>query len=220
MNNNNQTWEQLLTEEEQKPYFISLFDFLKQQNQKNIYPSQANIFNAIKFTPFSKVNVVILGQDPYHGSGQAHGLCFSVDNNVPLPPSLKNIYKELQNDLGTKLKTQGNLSGWAKQGVLLLNSVLTVEQGKPASHARKGWETFTNRIIEVLSLQKKGVIFLLWGSYAQNKGEIIDSSKHHILKTSHPSPFSAHKGFLGCKHFSKTNQLLISQQKTPVNWAL
>ena len=144
----------------------------------------------------------------------------SVNNNIPLPPSLKNIYKELKNDLGIELKKQGDLSRWAKQGVLLLNSVLTVEAGKPASHVGKGWEIFTNRIIEALSLQKRGVIFLLWGNYAQNKGEIIDNTKHHILQTSHPSPFSAHKGFLGCKHFSKTNQLLISQQITPINWAL
>lgn len=217
-----QTWQTLLAGEKQQPYFQSILNFIKteQASGKKIYPKNADIFNALKYTPFEDVRVVILGQDPYHGKDQAHGLCFSVQKGVPVPPSLKNIFQELRDDLGTQIPTHGCLEKWAKQGVLLLNTVLTVEAGKPQSHANMGWEIFTDKIIHLLNTQKKGLIFLLWGSPAQRKGQIIDPVRHHILKTVHPSPLSAYRGFMGCKHFSKTNQLLRQMGKAEVDWQL
>ncbi len=184
-----------------------------------IYPSQSDIFNALKYTPLEEVKVVIIGQDPYHGPKQAHGLSFSVLPGITPPPSLKNIFLELKNDLGISIPNHGCLINWAKQGVLLLNAVLTVESGKPQSHANIGWEHFTDKIIQVLNDKKNGLVFLLWGAYAQRKGEIIDPTKHYILKAAHPSPFSV-KGFLSCRHFSKTNEILKKMNKTPINWDL
>ena len=186
---------------------------------KEIYPPQCDVFNALKYTPFEKIKVVIIGQDPYHGPGQAHGLSFSVPPGIAPPPSLKNIFLELNNDLGLPIPKQGCLIKWAEQGVLLLNAVLTVESGKPQSHANKGWEQFTDKIIQVVSDKKQGVIFMLWGAYAQRKGEIIDPTKHFILKAAHPSPFSV-KGFLSCRHFSKANVFLMKQGKTAIDWNL
>ncbi|HPW67441.1 MAG TPA: uracil-DNA glycosylase, partial [Salinivirgaceae bacterium] len=183
-----------------------------------VYPPGSRIFAAFDVTPFDNVKVVILGQDPYHGAGQAHGLCFSVPKGVQKPPSLLNICKELNTDLGIPIAKHGNLEKWAKQGVLMLNATLTVRANMAGSHQNRGWETFTNAAIEKLSGQKSGLIFILWGAYAQAKEQIIDTSKHHILKAPHPSPLSVHRGFFGCKHFSKTNELLIKQGKTPIDW--
>lgn len=215
-----ETWQIVLGEEFNQPYMQQLKAFLRQEKdqKKVIYPKSSNVFHAFHLTPFDKVEVVILGQDPYHGPNQAHGLCFSVPTGIKLPPSLQNIYKELKNDLGLQTTQNGCLESWAKQGVLLLNSVLTVEQGKAASHQGKGWETFTDKVIEVLNREKEGLVFLLWGAYAQKKGQFIDTQKHCVLKTTHPSPFSANNGFLGCKHFSKTNQYLQAQGKIPIDW--
>lgn len=217
-----ESWQQVLGSEFDKPYMQQLRLFLrKEKDQKKIiYPKTADVFQAFALAPISEIKVVILGQDPYHGPGQAHGLCFSVQPGVRPPPSLVNIYKELQTDLGIPPATHGCLVDWAKQGVLLLNSVLTVERGCPASHQGQGWEQFTDRVIEILNEKIAGIVFLLWGSYAQRKGQFIHTDKHCVLKTSHPSPFSAHQGFLGCKHFSKTNQYLQSLQKTPIDWRL
>lgn len=216
------TWQTLLAAEKQQPYFQEILQFLSTERAagKTIYPPAKDVFNALKFTPFEQVRVVILGQDPYHGPGQAHGLCFSVLPGVIPPPSLKNIFRELHDDVGIPIPKNGCLEKWARQGVLLLNTVLTVEAGKPQSHAHIGWETFTDKIIRVLNTEKEGVIFLLWGSPAQRKGQLIDARRHHILKTVHPSPLSAHRGFFGCKHFSKTNQLLRQMNKPEVNWQL
>lgn len=215
-----QTWQSVLTGEKEKPYFQTLLSFIKKERQtKTIYPPQADVFNALKYTPFENVKVVIIGQDPYHGEKQAHGLSFSVLPGIKPPPSLRNIFLELHNDLALKAPQHGCLITWAEQGVLLLNAVLTVEAGKPQSHAGKGWEQFTDRIIQVLSDHKTGLVFLLWGAYAQRKGEIIDPTKHHILKAAHPSPFSA-RAFLGCKHFSKANDILLKMDKMPIDWAL
>ena len=169
-------------------------------------------------TPLEKIKVVIIGQDPYHGIGQAHGLCFSVNDGVKFPPSLKNIFKELQSDLGIPIPISGNLTHWSEQGVFLLNNTLTVREKTPTSHQKKGWEEFTDAVIKLISEQKSGVVFLLWGSFAQSKENLIDTTKHHILKAAHPSPFSAHRGFFGCKHFSTTNKILIEQGKTPINF--
>ncbi len=217
------SWQQVLGTEFDKPYMQQLRLFLRHEKdlKKIIYPRTPDVFQAFALTPLSQVKVVILGQDPYHGPHQAHGLCFSVQPGVRPPPSLVNIYKELKSDIGIDISpTQGCLVNWAKQGVLLLNSVLTVEQGRPASHQGQGWEQFTDRVIEILNEKMTGIVFLLWGSYAQRKGQFIHTDKHRVLKTTHPSPFSAHQGFLGCKHFSATNAYLQSIQKTPIDWQL
>lgn len=213
-------WAEVLKNEFEQPYMQALRDFLRHEKnlKKVIYPKSANVFNAFNLTAFDDVKVVLLGQDPYHGPGQAHGLCFSVLENVSLPPSLINIYKEMQADLGIPRASIGDLSAWAKEGVLLLNSVLTVERGKPSSHQGKGWEQFTDKVIELLNAEKEGLVFLLWGSYAKKKGQFINTQKHHVLTAAHPSPFSAHQGFLGCRHFSKANQYLESQGKKPIDW--
>lgn len=216
-------WKQVLAEELQQPYMQSLRKFLRleKQQKKIIYPPSAEIFNAFNTTPFSKVKVVILGQDPYHGVGQAHGLCFSVRRGVPLPPSLQNIYKELYSDLGVPPARHGELTRWAEQGVLLLNSVLTVEAGQAASHQGKGWETFTDAVIQVLNERREGLVFLLWGSYAHRKGRMIDTSRHRVLRAVHPSPLSANRGgWFGCRHFSQANQYLTAQGRSPIDWSL
>lgn len=213
------SWLPILQEEFHQPYFKSLKAFIVSEieSQQTVYPPPDQIFSAFNRCPFDKVKVVILGQDPYHGEGQAHGLCFSVNKGIALPPSLQNIYKELQKDIGGKIPMHGNLESWAEQGVLLLNATLTVRQGQAASHTGKGWETFTDQVIKALNDQKEGIVFLLWGKYAQNKGAIIDTKKHHVLKAAHPSPFSV-TGFYGCRHFSKTNQLLAFAGKEPMVW--
>lgn len=201
---------------------LSLKTFLKQQKsqRKIIYPASDNWFNAFNSTPFDQVKVVILGQDPYHGPGQAHGLCFSVVPGVPFPPSLLNIFKEIESDLGISGPTNGCLQGWAAQGVLLLNATLTVERQRAGSHQGKGWEQFTDRAIQALDQQRDSLVFLLWGSYAQKKGHFIDPHKHLILKAPHPSPLSAHRGFFGCGHFSKTNKWLDQHGLKPVDWSV
>jgi uracil-DNA glycosylase len=216
------SWKNVLADEFSKPYMLELKKFLQTEKQhgKIIYPPSNDIFNALNYTPFDKVKVVIVGQDPYHGPNQAHGMCFSVLPGIKTPPSLVNIYKEIESDLQIKPVQHGYLVNWAKQGVLLLNSVLTVEQGKPNSHQGKGWELFTDRIIELLNHGDKKIIFVLWGSYAQNKGQFIDTSKHMVLTATHPSPFSAYRGFLGCKHFSKINATLKSWGEKSIDWQL
>ena len=193
---------------------------LEEKKQHTIYPRGSDIFNAFNFTPFEKIKVVILGQDPYHGNGQAHGLSFSVPDGVKKPPSLKNIFKELAEDLQIPIAETGNLTSWAKQGVLLLNATLTVRSKKAGSHQKKGWEKFTDAIIQKISTEKKGVIFLLWGRFAQDKVKLIDKNKHQILTAPHPSPFSAYSGFFGCKHFSKTNAILKEQGLIEINWTI
>ena len=215
------TWQDALGPQKEAEYFTRLMARVESEREagKVIYPPQQDVFNALKYTPLESVKVVILGQDPYHGAGQAHGLCFSVLPGVKTPPSLVNIYKELATDIdGFVIPEHGTLTSWAEQGVLLLNTVLTVEQGKAHSHAKWGWETFTDAVIDAVNRHQQGVVFLLWGSHAQKKGMHIDTSKHHVLSAPHPSPLSAHRGFLGCKHFSQTNQLLSSQNKSPINW--
>ena len=215
------TWQSALGNEKQKEYFVELLERVKQAREAGsvIYPPQPDVFNALKYTPLDKVNVVILGQDPYHGPNQAHGLCFSVQAGVKTPPSLKNMYKELLTDInGFVEPNHGTLTQWAEQGVLLLNTVLTVEQGKAHSHAKWGWETFTDKVIDVVNANCENVVFLLWGSHAQKKGKHIDREKHKVLHAPHPSPLSAHRGFLGCKHFSQTNEYLVEKGKTPINW--
>ncbi|MBX7109779.1 MAG: uracil-DNA glycosylase [Chitinophagales bacterium] len=216
-----ESWKQLLHDEFEQPYFDNLRQFLKQEKAAGqvIYPPGPQIFNAFNLTPFPRVKAVIIGQDPYHGPGQAHGLCFSVADGIPPPPSLINIFKELKNDLAIPVSTSGNLTKWAEQGVLLLNALLTVRANQPASHHGKGWEIFTDAVIRTISEKSAGVVFLLWGKFAQEKQALIDSSKHHILKAAHPSPFSA-TNFYGCRHFSKTNSLLISGGKTPIDWQI
>ncbi len=216
-----QSWKHVLSDEFSQLYFSKLRLFLQQEQSlgKVIYPPMPLIFNAFNSSPFNKVRVVILGQDPYHGIGQAHGLCFSVPSEIKkLPPSLKNIYKELQNDVGFKIPNHGNLQKWTTQGVFLLNTILTVEANTPASHQKRGWEEFTNAVIKKLSEQREGLIFLLWGNFAQQKTTLIDARKHIILKAPHPSPFSAHSGFFGCKHFSQVNDILRSKGGTPIDW--
>ena len=215
------TWQDALGPQKEAEYFTRLMARVESEREagKVIYPPQQDVFNALKYTPLESVKVVILGQDPYHGPDQAHGLCFSVLPGVKTPPSLINIYKELAADIdGFVIPKHGTLTRWAEQGVLLLNTVLTVEQGKAHSHAKWGWETFTDAVIDAVNRHQQGVVFLLWGSHAQKKGMHIDTSKHHVLSAPHPSPLSAHRGFLGCKHFSQTNQLLTSQNKSPINW--
>jgi uracil-DNA glycosylase len=216
-----ESWKPVLAQEFNQPYFTQLTEFIKHEKAagKTIYPLGSQIFNAFEFTPFNEVKVVILGQDPYHGAGQAHGLCFSVNKNVAVPPSLKNIYKELQTDIeGYTAPNHGDLSHWAKQGVLLLNATLTVEKDKAGSHQGKGWEQFTDAVIKQLSTQKEKLVFILWGKFAQSKATLIDTQKHLVLTAAHPSPFSAYNGFLGCKHFSKTNAYLIANNLTPISW--
>jgi len=214
-----ESWKVLLQEEFDKPYFQQLTEFVKQEYQTHVvYPEGKNIFNAFNLCPFSNIKVVIIGQDPYHEPNQAHGLCFSVQDGVQFPPSLQNIFKEINTDIGTPVPESGNLERWAKQGVFLLNSILTVRAHEAASHAGKGWEVFTDKVIEVISKNADHVVFLLWGSYAKNKGKVIDTSKHLILSTVHPSPLSVYRGFWGCKHFSKANEWLAQHGKTPINW--
>jgi uracil-DNA glycosylase len=216
-----QEWKEVLTEEFQKPYFEALKRFLVEEKKRFIvYPPGQNIFEAFNRTPFSKVKVVILGQDPYHGPGQAHGLCFSVPSNVEFPPSLQNILKELESDLGTPYPKSGDLSGWADQGVLLLNATLTVRANQAGSHQGYGWEQFTDSAIRHLSQLQNGLVFILWGKFAQNKKILIDSNKHLILEAPHPSPLSVYRGFFGCRHFSLANEWLVNNGKQPVNWAL
>jgi len=217
-----QSWKEVLTPEFEKPYFpaIKQFLLLEREQGHTMYPKGGDIFNAFNTTPLPAVKVVIIGQDPYHGPGQAHGLSFSVPDGVPQPPSLKNIFKEIYQDLGIAIPTSGNLTSWAEQGVLLLNAILTVRASTPASHRKSGWETFTDAVIHTISEQKEGVIFLLWGKFAQDKAGLIDHSKHAVLTAPHPSPFSVHRGFFGCKHFSKTNQLLRQMGKEPIDWTL
>lgn len=217
----NNDWGPLLEEEFSKPYYLQLREFLKKEYAtKQIYPDMYDIFNALHYTPFHKVKVVILGQDPYHGPNQAHGLSFSVKPGVPAPPSLKNIFKELHDDLGCTIPNHGHLVHWAKQGVLLLNTVLTVRQGQPQSHRGKGWENFTNRVIELLNEKDSPVVYILWGASSQAKQALIDTSKHFILKAPHPSPLSAHRGFFGSKPFSKTNRILEQQGQDPIDWQI
>lgn len=200
--------------------FTRLADFVRQEYiTKKVFPAPENIFKAFWLTPFSKVKVVILGQDPYHGPGQAHGLCFSVANGIVLPPSLQNIYKEIEQDLGIKKDFQsGNLEAWAKQGVFLLNAILTVLAGQPTSHRHRGWEEFTDTVISKLSAEREALVFILWGNYARSKKSLIDASRHHILEAPHPSPLSAYAGFFGCRHFSKCNDYLIKHQQTAIEW--
>ena len=213
------TWNEILAEEMQKNYYQELQAFVqKRRAEVRVFPEEKNVFNALELTPFESVKVVILGQDPYHGFGQAHGLSFSVQKGIPLPPSLKNIYKELQEDIGGELPTEGDLSHWAKQGVLLLNTVLTVEEGNANSHKGMGWERLTNRLIESLNELKHPVIFILWGKPAQDKEKLITNSNHVILKAPHPSPLSAYRGFFGSKPFSRVNDILIQQGQTPIRW--
>ncbi len=217
------TWQSVLSQEKEQPYFLDTLTYVANERKalKIIYPQQQDVFNAFRLTELHQVKVVILGQDPYHGPNQAHGLSFSVRPGVPVPPSLVNIYHELTTDIPSfQRPDHGCLQGWAQQGVLLLNTVLTVEAGKAHSHARLGWETFTDRVIAILNEHRKGIVFLLWGSHAQKKGGIIDPKRHYILTAPHPSPLSAHRGFFGCKHFSKANQLLQQQGVAPINWSL
>tara|TARA_B100000959_G_scaffold98866_1_gene104553 strand:- start:103 stop:783 length:681 start_codon:yes stop_codon:yes gene_type:complete len=217
----NSSWKEILHEEFNKDYFKRLKQFLLKEKQNlTIFPEGKNIFNAFNLTPFNKVKVVILGQDPYHGIGQAHGLSFSVPDGVKKPPSLKNIFKELTDDLQIPITETGNLTHWAKQGVLLLNATLTVRVKQAGSHQKQGWEEFTDSVIQKISDEKKDVIFLLWGRFAQDKEKLIDNKKHHILRAPHPSPFSAYSGFFGCKHFSKTNIILRKRGLTEIDWKL
>ncbi|HPI39192.1 MAG TPA: uracil-DNA glycosylase [Pseudobdellovibrionaceae bacterium] len=218
----NECWKEKLKDEFKKEYMIDLKSFLKKEydSGKRIYPKGGEFFNALNSTDFNDVKVVILGQDPYHGPGQAHGLCFSVQKGVPPPPSLKNIFKELQGDLGLAIPNHGFLEPWARQGVLLLNAVLSVEESKAGSHAGKGWEKFTDRIIEVLNEEKKNLVFVLWGGYAQNKGKFIDRNKHLVLECVHPSPLSVYRGFFGSKPFSKINNYLKSKDQKEIVWDL
>jgi uracil-DNA glycosylase len=216
------SWKAILQKEFSRSYFQQIIAHLKSEKATKaiIFPPGPQIFNGFEKTPFDKLKVVILGQDPYHGPGQAHGLSFSVPDEVKVPPSLVNIFKELKNDIGMAIPATGNLTPWAEQGVLLLNAVLTVRANEPASHAKIGWMDFTNAVIQKISNEKKGIVFLLWGKFAHEKQIFIDATKHHILKAAHPSPFSADKGFFGCKHFSKTNELLMQQGIEPINWKL
>lgn len=216
-----ETWKQALQGEFEKPYFASLASFLHQEKAegKVIFPPGRNIFKAFELTPLPEVKVVILGQDPYHQPGQAMGLSFSVPDGVPAPPSLKNIFKEMESDLGIRMSGRPNLESWARQGVLLLNAILTVRSGEAASHSGIGWQTFTDAVIKCISDNCEGVVFLLWGNYARSKRELIDQSRHTVLEAAHPSPL-ARGAFFGCRHFSKTNEILASEGKTPVDWQL
>lgn len=217
-----ESWLSRLDDQFDQPYMKKLREFLvvRKQHQAVIYPPGAQIFNALDTTHFDQVRVVILGQDPYHGPGQAHGLCFSVLPGVKIPPSLANIYREIEADMGIAAPHHGYLQSWAEQGVLLLNAVLTVERGQAGSHQGKGWETFTDAIVQLLNDEREGLVFMLWGSYAMKKGAVIDRRKHLVLKAPHPSPLSAHRGFLGCRHFSSANEYLQQHQHTPIDWSV
>lgn len=216
-----ESWKEMLKNEFSSEYFLQLKSFLVEERKSQVvYPPAANIFSAFNHTPFNDVKVVILGQDPYHGPGQANGLCFSVSTGISPPPSLQNIFKEIREDLGLPIPSTGNLEPWAKQGVLLLNATLTVRANQAGSHQKKGWEEFTDAAIRSLSENRKGLVFLLWGRFAQAKEVLIDSARHHVLKAPHPSPFSVHSGFFGCRHFSKTNDLLKQQGIKPIDWKL
>lgn len=212
-------WKELLREEFEKPYFVQLTDFVREEYATHrIYPRGSNIFRAFDKCPLDKLKVVIIGQDPYHGPNQAHGLCFSVADGVPHPPSLQNIFKEVSSDIGTPIPVSGNLDRWAEQGVLLLNAVLTVREHEAASHAGRGWEQFTDAVVRAINAHKEGIVYLLWGSYAQKKGAIADPARNCILKAVHPSPLSVYRGFFGCRHFSRANEYLVAQGKTPIQW--
>lgn len=214
-------WDIILKEEFDKPYFKELMQFIKNEyKEKTIYPYYPNIFNALKYTDYDNLKVVILGQDPYHGMGEAHGLSFSVLEGVNKPPSLKNIFKELKNDLGIDEPKEGNLTSWTKEGVMLLNSVLTVEKDKPASHQNHGWETFTDAVISKINEKETPVVFILWGSFAKSKKTLITNPIHHVIESAHPSPFSAHKGFFGTKPFSRTNAFLKEHNIKEINWEI
>ncbi|SFQ53539.1 uracil-DNA glycosylase [Parafilimonas terrae] len=217
-----ESWKNVLQAEFSKSYFENIAAFLKTEKAqgKIIYPPGSLIFNAFEKTPFNKLKVLLLGQDPYHGQGQAMGLSFSVPKGIRQPPSLINIFKELHNDVGIPIPATGDLTPWAEQGVMLLNAALTVRAGEPNSHAKIGWHQFTDAVIKKVSDEKEGIVFLLWGSFAHQKQELIDQSKHYVLKAAHPSPFSADKGFFGCRHFSKTNEYLVKQKQQPIDWAL
>lgn len=216
------TWSDVLAREKKESYFQEVLAFVETERSsgKVVYPRNSEVFNALALTPFQDVKVVILGQDPYHGPNQAHGLCFSVKPPTPPPPSLVNIFLELRSDLGIQRPNHGNLESWAKQGVLLLNSVLTVEEGKAGSHANKGWERFTSKVIEELNARRQNIVFLLWGAYAQKKADFVDRTRHLVLTAPHPSPLSAHRGFLGCKHFSQANSYLERHGLPPIDWNL
>lgn len=216
-----ESWHKALQSEFKKPYFLALKEFLQQEKSKfQVFPPGSQIFNAFQLTPLPAVKVVILGQDPYHGPGQAHGLSFSVPDGIPPPPSLLNIFKEIESDLNIQLPKSGNLEKWAKQGVLLLNATLTVRSGQAGSHQGKGWEIFTDKVIQTISEQRAGIVFLLWGKYAQAKSVLIDTNKHFILTTTHPSPLSVYRGFSGCKHFSQANKLLRQHGLEEINWKI
>ncbi|RLD86016.1 MAG: uracil-DNA glycosylase [Bacteroidetes bacterium] len=216
-----ESWKFALADEFRSDYFKNLVTFVKEETRKHlIYPPGKDIFSAFNHTPLTAVRVVLLGQDPYHGSGQAHGLCFSVPDSVPPPPSLKNIFKELHQDVGIEIPKSGNLTKWTEQGVMLLNATLTVRAHEAGSHQGHGWEQFTDQVIRTISDLRAGVVFLLWGKYAQNKISLIDTNKHFVLTAPHPSPLSAHRGFLGCKHFSKTNQILRENGLPEIDWNL
>ena len=216
------SWKTVLKNEFTKPYFLEAVTFLKTEKAlgKIIYPPGSLIFNSFNTTPFKQVKVVLLGQDPYHGKGQAHGLSFSVPDGVKPPPSLMNIFKEMHDDIGIPFPSHGNLTKWAEQGVLLLNASLSVRENEPLSHSAIGWTLFTDSVINKISTEKKNVVFLLWGKYAQQKQELVDETKHLVLKAAHPSPFSAYSGFFGCRHFSKTNEYLVKNGIDPIDWSL
>ncbi|OUV03263.1 MAG: uracil-DNA glycosylase [Betaproteobacteria bacterium TMED82] len=215
-----ESWKEILSDEFRKDYMISLRKYLKEEKKKIIYPPGPLIFRALDLVRFKDVKVIILGQDPYHGPGQAHGLSFSVETGIKIPPSLQNIFTELQNDLGIKKPKHGNLEKWSNQGVLLLNSILTVERGKAGSHAAKGWETFTDKILSNLSAQRNNLVFILWGKKAQEKGAFLNHEKHLVLSSAHPSPYSANRGFFGSKPFSKTNMYLKKNECGLINWCV
>lgn len=213
------SWKEVLSDEFDKPYFMRLVDFVKREYATGVvYPPGNMIFNAFNLCPFDKVKVVLLGQDPYHEPDQAHGLCFSVNDGVPFPKSLINIFKEIKDDVGVDVPASGNLTRWAEQGVLLINSTLTVRRGSAGSHQGQGWEEFTDAVIRALNEKRDGLVFILWGSYAQKKASFIDQGRHCVLKSAHPSPLSAYRGFFGCRHFSKTNEYLVNKGESPINW--
>ena len=216
-----QSWKEALQSAFEKPYFAALVRTLHAEKAagERIYPPGRDIFKAFELTPVDQVKVVILGQDPYHGPGQAMGLCFSVPDSVPAPPSLKNIFREIETDCGVRMSGSPNLEPWARQGVLLLNAILTVRAGAPASHGAIGWQTFTDAVIRYISTHLEGVVFLLWGNFARSKRELIDTTRHHVLEAAHPSPL-ARGAFFGCRHFSKTNEILLAEHKTPIDWQL
>jgi uracil-DNA glycosylase len=215
----NETWRAPLQEEFDKPYFEQLTGFVREEyGSKSIYPHSSLIFNAFEQCPFDKLKAVIIGQDPYHGPGQAHGLCFSVNDGVAFPPSLRNIFEEIKQDTGADVPPSGNLTRWAEQGVLLLNATLTVRAGEAGSHQGKGWETFTDAVIKKVADEKENIVFLLWGAYAQKKAAMIDPTRHKILTAVHPSPLSAYRGFFGCKHFSQANEYLKEKGKEEIRW--